>query len=38
VLGQNLAYYERVEQELGLYSSIITVPAILIGFDLEEGV
>lgn len=37
VLGQNLAYYERVKQELQSYSSIITIPAILIGFDLEEG-
>lgn len=36
VLGQNLAYYERVSKELGSYRGIITVPMILIGLDVEE--
>lgn len=36
VLGQNLAYYERVSLELGSYRGIITVPMVLIGFDAEE--
>jgi hypothetical protein len=37
VLGQNLAYYERVAQELRSYDRIITIPMVLVGFDLEEG-
>jgi len=36
VLGQNLAYYERVLNELPSYREILTMPMIIIGFDLEE--
>lgn len=31
-IGQNIASFERIEKELGIFDRIITVPILLIGF------
>lgn len=35
-LGDNMVNFERVVQELNIFSQIITIPLVLIGFDKEE--
>ena len=32
-IGQNIASFERIEKELGIFDRIITVPILLIGFS-----
>ena len=36
-LGSNMANYERLIRELPIFSQVITMPIVVIGFDGTEG-
>lgn len=36
-LGANMANYERLIRELPIFSQVITMPIVVIGFDGTEG-
>lgn len=36
-LGSNMANYERLIRELPIFSQVITMPLVVIGFDGSEG-
>ena len=36
-LGSNMASYERLIRELPIFSQVITMPIVVIGFDGTEG-
>ena len=35
-IGSNLAHYERLQKELELFKKVVTLPILLVSFDLRN--
>jgi len=37
IMGDNLAHFERLTDELTIFKHVITIPMVVIGIDINEG-